>query len=454
VVQAIEDMGVMENTMIIYITGDNGSSANGGPLGRFNSYYSYNQLPETIADQLKHFNEFGGPNSAMTPPIGWVIADNTPFAYAQGNTSYGGTTNGVVIYWPKMIKAKGEVRPQYHHLIDIAPTVLEAAGLPQPKVVNSTPQKPMEGVSMSYSFSDAQAKSPHTVQYAEFQGNRGIYKDGWYATSLHKVAWEAQPRSTFDKDKWELFNTAEDFSCANDLAAKNPDKLKEMQATFLTEAVKYNVLPLDDRVYERFNPNIAGRPDVMGGRTSLTVYEGMTGMKENAFINTKNSSYSITADVEMPRSGASGVIVAQGGIHAGWSFYVKDGKPKFAYNYLGNVTTIASAERLPAGRVTVGYNFAYDGGKPGSGGTGTILINGKKVATGRIERTIPFLFGAETADVGMDIYTPVTPDYKQGDNKFTGKIDKVTVGLKKTSAAEAAKKEVEEKVGEDYLDQD
>jgi arylsulfatase A-like enzyme len=455
VVQAIEDMGAMDDTLIIYITGDNGSSANGGPLGRFNSYYSYNQLPETIADQLKHFDEFGGPNSAMTPPIGWAIADNTPFAYAQANTSYGGTTNGVVIYWPKMIKAKGEVRPQYHHLIDIAPTVLEAAGLPQPKVVNTTPQKPMEGVSMAYSFSDAQAKSRHAVQYAEFQGNRGIYKDGWYATSLHKVAWEALPRSTFDKDKWELYNTAEDFSCANDLAAKNPDKLKEMQTAFLTEAVKYNVLPLDDRVYERFNPAVAGRPDVMGGRTSLTVYEGMTGMKENAFINTKNSSYSIMADVELSQSAASGVILAQGGTHAGWSLYMKDGKPKFAYNYLGNVTTIGSAERLPAGRVTVGYDFAYDGGKPGSGGTGTILINGKKVAIGRIERTIPFLFGAETADVGMDLYTPVTSDYAKGDNKFTGKIDKVTIDLKKTNAlSDAAKKEAEEKEGEDYLDQD
>src|SRR5258708_10054441 len=295
VVQAIEDMGAMDNTIIIYITGDNGSSANGGPIGRFNSYYSYNQLPETVADQLKHFDESGGPHSAMTPPLGWAIADNTPFAYAQANTSYGGTTNGVVIHYPKRIKAMGEIRPQYHHLIDVAPTVLEMVGLPQPKVVNGTPQSPMKVVSIAYSFSDAQVNSPHTVQYFEFQGNRGIYKDGWYATSLHKVAWEAQPRTTFDQDKWELFNTTQDFSCANDLGAKNPDKLKEMQQAFLTEAVKYNVLPLDDRVYERFNPTIAGRPDLMGGRTSLTVYEGMVGMKQNAFINPKNSSYTVTA---------------------------------------------------------------------------------------------------------------------------------------------------------------
>jgi arylsulfatase A-like enzyme len=455
VLHAIEDMGAMDNTLVIYITGDNGSSANGGPIGRFNTLYSYNQIPETIPDQLKHLDEFGGPHSNMTPPIGWAIADNAPFAYAQGNTSYGGTSNGVVIYWPNSIKAKGEVRPQYHHLIDVAPTVLEAAGLPQPKVVKGTAQSPMEGVSMVYSFSDAHAKSPHTVQYAEFMGNRGIYKDGWYATALHKVAWEAQARSPLDQDKWELFNTAEDFSCAIDLAAKNPDKLKEMQAAFLTEAVKYNVLPLDDRVYERFNPTIAGRPDLMAGRTSLTVYEGMIGMKENAFINTKNSSYSITAEVEVPQSAPSGVILAQGGTHTGWSFYVKEGKPKFAYNYLGNVMTISSAERLPPGRVTVGYDFAYDGGKPGSGGAGTISINGKKVGTGRIERTIPFLFGVETADVGMDIYTPVTPDYPKGNNKFTGKIDKVTIDLKKTNGvSDAAKKEAEEKKGEDAIDID
>jgi arylsulfatase len=448
VLQAIEDMGVMDNTLIIYITGDNGSSANGGPNGRFNSLYTYNQIPETLEDQLRHLDDFGGPHSDMTPPLGWAIADNTPFAWAQGITSYGGTTNGVVIHWPKVIKAKGEVRPQYHHLIDIAPTVLEAARLPEPKVVNGTPQKPIEGVSMVYSFTDAQAKSPHTVQYAEFMGNRGIYKDGWYATTLHKAPWDAQPRSSLDKDKWELYNTADDFSCANDVAARHSHKLKELQEAFLIEAARYNVLPLDDRIYERFNPAVAGRPDLLAGRMSLAVYEGMVGMKENAFINTKNHSYSVTADLDVPQSGASGVILAQGGVHAGWSFYIKDGMPKYAYNYLGAVTTIASQERLPAGRVTIRYEFAYDGGKPGSGGTGSLFINGKKVASGRIERTIPFLFGVETADVGMDLYTPVTPDYKKGDNKFTGKINKVTVELKKMNASdeEAAKKASSEAV--------
>jgi arylsulfatase A-like enzyme len=456
VVQAIEDLGVMDNTLIIYITGDNGSSGNGGRNGRFNTVTSYNGLPESIDDQFAHLAEFGGPHSDMTPPLGWAIADNTPFAYCQFSTAYGGTTNGVVIHYPKGIKAKGEIRPQYHHLIDIAPTVLEAAGLPQPKVVDGTIQSPMEGVSMVYGFNNARAKSPHTVQYAEFGGNRGIYKDGWYALTLHSVPWESQPRTTFDMDKWELYNTTDDFSGAIDLSAKYPDKLKELQNAFLTEAVKYNVLPLDDRRPQmRFNAAVAGRPDVMAGRTSLTLYEGMIGMKENAFINMKNTSYVITADVEAPASGASGVILAQGGLHSGWSFYVKDGKPQFAYNFLGNVTTISSAERLPAGHATVAYDFVYDGGNPGVGGTGTILINGKKVATGRIERTIPFIFGAETADVGMDLYTPVTSDYKKGDNKFTGKINKVTIDLKKTNAlTEAATKEAEEKEAEDALNVD
>ena len=229
--------------------------------------------------------------------------------------------------------------------------------------------------------------------------------------------------AAYEDDKWQLFNTAEDFACVHDLAAAEPAKLKEMQDAFMAEAVKYNVLPLDDRFHERLNATIAGRPDVMAGRTSLTLYPGMVGMKENAFIDVKNRSSSITADLDIPAGGASGVILAQGGAHAGWSLYVKDGLPKFAYNFLGAVTTIAADEPLPAGPVTLTYDFAYDGGKPGSGGTGTLSVNGSQVATGRIERTIPFIFGTETADVGMDLYTPVTPDYAKADNAFTGTIN-------------------------------
>lgn len=248
------------------------------------------------------------------------------------------------------------------------------------------------------------------------------------------MPWEAQPRSTYENDVWELFNTADDFSCAIDLATKYPEKLKEMQAAFLEEAVKYNVLPLDERAQARFNPIFAPRPDLLAGRTTLTLYPGMIGMKENAFINIKNTSHSITAQLVIPASGASGVILAQGGQSSGWSLYVKEGKPKFAYNYLGGVTTIEADEQLAAGPVTLVYDFAFDGGRPGAGGTGTLSINGKTVATGRMERTIPFIFSGETADVGMNLYTPVTQDYKKGDNKFTGTINKVTIVLKPGSA--------------------
>lgn len=427
VVQAVEDVGALDNTLIIYVTGDNGASPNGGRLGVFNTMSTFNQSPETLEFQLKTLDEVGGPHSAMTVPAGWSIGDNTPFAYSQLHTYPGGITNGAVVSWPKSIKAKGEIRNQYYSVIDVAPTILEAAGLPQPKTVNGVQQKPMEGVSMLSSFADAQAKSAHTVQYYEIYGNRGIYKDGWYAATLHKVSWEAEPRGTYAEDKWHLCNTAEDFSCAVDLSGKNPEKLKELQEAFMAEAAKYNVLPLDDRTYGRFNATIAGRPDFMGGRKSLTLYPGMIGMKENAFIDVKNRSSSITAELEIPKATVSGVILAQGGAHSGWSLYVKDGKPAFVYNFLGKVTTISANERLPAGPVTVTYDFAYEGDKPGGGGKGTISINGEPVATGKLERTIPFIYGTETADVGLDLYTAVTTAYAKDENEFTGTIKKITV---------------------------
>ncbi len=428
VVQAIEDIGALDNTLIIYITGDNGASPNGGRLGVFNTMSTFNQSPETLQYQLETLDEVGDSHSAMTPPAGWSFGDNTPFAYSQLHTQYGGITNGAIISWPKMIKGKGEIRNQYHSVIDIAPTVLEAAGLPQPKMVNGVAQKPIEGFSMLGEFNNPQAKSAHTTQYYEIYGNRGIYKDGWYAATLHKLSWEPQPRNSYANDKWELYNTMEDFSCSNDLSSKFPEKLKELQEAFMAEAVKYNVLPLDDRAQERFNATLAGRPDYMGGRTSLALYPGMIGMKENAFIDLKNHSSSIVAELEA--GATSGVIVAQGGSHSGWSLFLKDGKPTYAYNYLGHVTTITASETLPAGPVTITYDFAYDGGGFGKGGIGTISINGKKVGSARIEKTIPFIFGVETSDVGMDLYSTVTRDYIQGDNEFNGKIKKVLVTVK------------------------
>ena len=270
--------------------------------------------------------------------------------------------------------------------------MLEAAGLPEPKIVNGTPQTPIEGVSMVYTFDDAKAESRHKVQYFEMFGNRAIYADGWFAGTIHKAPWEAKPRAALLDDKWELYDTRNDFSLANDLAAQNPAKLKELQDLFMKEAVKYHVLPIDDRSIERLNAKLAGRPDLMGDRTSLTLYAGMTGMSENVFINVKNRSLTITADVEIPAGGANGVILAQGGRFGGWSLYMKGGKPIYTYNFLGlQRFTVAAAQAVPAGKATIRFEFAYDGGGLGKGGLGTIYVNDKKVAEGRIERTQPMV---------------------------------------------------------------
>jgi hypothetical protein len=337
------------------------------------------------------------------------------------------------------------VRSQWHHVIDVAPTILEAAGLPEPKSVNGTPQTPIEGVSMVYSFDDAKAKDRHKTQYFEIFGNRGIYHDGWLANTVHRAAWETTPRRPLLEDKWELYNVDKDFSSANDLAAKNPEKLKELQELFMKEAVKNQVLPIDDRMLERLNAGLVGRPDLMAGRTSLTVYEGMVGMTENVFINIKNRSHNITAEVQIPEGGGNGVLIAQGGRFGGWSLYLKEGKPTYAYNFLGLKTYKVAADKpLPAGKATIRFEFAYDGGL-GKGGTGTILVNGKKVAEGKIEKTHPFIFsGDEGADVGMDGETAVSDDYKEGDNKFTGKIQKVVIEVGPVKMGADDQKKLEE----------
>jgi arylsulfatase len=431
---AIEQIGEGDNTLFVYIFGDNGSSAEGGLNGTFNEMIVLNGLPDSVEDQLKHLDDMGGPMAYGHMHAGWAHATNAPFQWTKQVAShYGGTRNPMVVHWPKGIKAKGAVRSQWHHVTDIAPTVMEAAGLPFPTSVNGAKQKPFEGVSMIYSFDDAKATDRHTTQYFEMFGNRAIYHEGWVAATKHRTPWNSEPDGPLDQDKWELYHVAKDFSQANDLATSKPDKLKEMQELFMKEAIKYNVLPLDDRSYERFNAAIAGRPDLMGNRKSLTLYEGMTGMMENAFINVKNRSHTITAEVEIPKGGGEGVIVCQGGRFAGWSLYMKDGKVSFVHNWVGKQRyTITAPQPLSAGKATIRYEFAYEGGKkPGMGGKGTISVDGKRVAEGRIEKTTPFVFSAdETADVGVDEATPVTEAYKERDNEFTGKIDKVTIELK------------------------
>jgi len=444
-VKAIEEMGQLDNTLIFYIVGDNGASAEGGMNGLFNEMTYFNGVAETVQDVLKHYDELGGPNTYGHYAAGWAVAGDTPFTWTkQVASNYGGTRNGMIVHWPKSVKAKGELRSQWHHVIDIAPTILEAAGLPEPKVVNGIPQTPIEGVSMLYSFNDAQAKGRHQTQYFEIFGNRAIYHDGWLAGTVHRAPWETKPRATLENDIWELYDTGTDFSLSNDLAAKNPGKLREMQDLFMKEAEKYYVLPIDDRTLERLNAALVGRPDLMAGRTSLTVYEGMTGMSENVFVNVKNRSHTITAEVQIPKGGAKGVILAQAGRFGGWSLYLKNGKPTYTYNFLGlKRYTIAGTQPVPAGKAAIRFEFAYDGGGIGKGGTGTIFVNGKRIGQGRIEQTQGYGFSAdEGADVGEDGETPVVENYGvPAPYKFTGKINKVTIDLEEMKKAEKAEED-------------
>jgi arylsulfatase len=430
-IDAIADMGALDNTLVIYIAGDNGASAEGGMVGMFNESTYFNGVPETVADQLQHLDEWGGPHTFPHMAAGWAVATDTPFEWTkQIASSFGGTRNGMVIRWPKRIKAHGELRSQFCHVTDIAPTVMEAAGLPFPKTVDGAAQQPFEGVSLVYTFDNARAATRHTTQYFEIAGNRAIYHDGWLAGTVHKAPWEAAPRHPLDQDVWELYDTRADFSLAHDLAAANPTKLKEMQSLFLSEATRYHVLPIDDRTLERFDPVRAGRPDLMGKRTSLALYEGMTGIGENAFINVKNRSSTITAEVEIPAGGANGVLVCQGGRFGGWSAYVAGGKPAFTYNFVGlKQTTIAATKPLPAGKSTIKFDFKYDGGGPGAGGVETIFVNGTRVAEGRIERTQANVFSTDDlADVGVDEGTPVAESYgDHAQNRFTGRIGRITI---------------------------
>jgi len=432
-IDSLKEAGVYDNTMIVYIAGDNGMSAEGGLEGTLNEMAIFNGVHDTTANLLAHLDDIGGPNSFPHIPVGWALAGDTPFQWTKQVAShYGGTRNGMVISWPSHINDAGGIRPQWHHVVDVTPTILETAGLPQPKLVNGVRQKPIEGVSMVYTFANAKAPSRHRTQYFEMFGNRGIYHDGWTAVTRHSTPWDvtAQPPK-FSEDKWELYNTNDDFSQAQDIAAKYPDKLKELQTLFLAEAEKYNVLPLDDRRIERFVPTLAGRPSLMWGRTSVTLYPGMVAMMENATLDIKNRSHTIIADIEVPEGGGDGVIVAQGGRFGGWTLYMKGGKLKYCYNWLGRDRyTIESKDPLPAGKATVKFEFKYDGGGLGKGGTGTLYVNDQKVGEGRIDKTQPFIFSADdTEDVGEDLATPVTEDYKEGDNRFTGTVDKVTIAV-------------------------
>jgi len=434
-VAAIEEIGEMDNTLFIYIAGDNGTSAEGGFVGMFNEMTYFNGVVEKVEDLLPKLDEWGGPYTFPHMAAGWAVAFDSPFMWTkQVASDFGGTRNGMVVHWPKGVKQRGEIRSQFGHVIDIAPTVLEAARLPEPKIVNGTPQTPIEGTSLLYTFNEANAEDRHTTQYFEIFGNRAIYHDGWLARTIHRAPWQTTNLPPLATDKWDLFNVREDFSLADNVADQHPDKLKELQSLFAREAEKYHVFPIDDRVIERTNPAIAGRPDLMKGRKSLTLYDGMNGMLENTFLNVKNQSKTITAEIEIPSGGANGVLLTQGGRFGGWSLYMKDSKPAYTYNFLGlSRNTVMAKAPISPGKAIVVLDFKYDGGGPGKGGIATLSVNGKQVAEGRIDRTQPNVYSAdETADVGLDNQTPVAEGIGIGrdETRFTGTIKRIVVEVK------------------------
>lgn len=443
ILDALRDMGQLDNTLVIFEVGDNGASMEGTLNGCFNEMTSLNGQKEDTSYLLKHLDEIGGPKSYNHYPVGWAWAMNTPFQWGKQVAShFGGTRNPLVISWPKRIKDKGGVRTQFHHVIDIVPTILEAARVAEPSVVNGVPQKPIEGVSMVYSFDDKQATETRGTQYFEMLGNRALYHDGWIAACRHgRLPWYSEGSWDFDKDKWELYNLTDDFSEANDLAAKYPEKLRELQDMFWAEAARNNVLPLDDRFIERADPNL--RPSLIEGRTDLTYFSGARRIPESSSPNVKNKSHVITAEVEVPEGGADGVLVAAGGNVAGYTLYIKDGKSVYEYNWFGMERyPIVGSKKLAPGKNTIRVDFKYDGGGVGKGGDVTLFVNDEKVGQGRVEKTVLGRFSAdETFDTGEDTGTPVSSSY-ESPFKFSGKLNKVAVNIAPTELGTAEQKEI------------
>jgi arylsulfatase len=429
-VDAIEDLGVLDNTLIYYILGDNGASAEGTPNGCFNEMCTLNGLAgiETTEFLLSKIDDFGTPDAYNHYAVGWAHALCAPYQWTKQIASHwGGTRNGTIVHWPEGIADKGKTRNQFHHVIDVAPTILEAAGLPAPQIVNSIQQAPLEGVSMLATLRDGNAPETHTVQYFEMFGNRGIYHKGWTAVTKHRTPWLADQPSLED-DVWELYGP-DDWTQAHNLAAENPAKLAELQRLWLIEATKYNVIPLDDRSFERFDPDIAGRPQLIRGTTQL-LFSGMR-LSENCVLPMKNKSHSITANVTVPESGAAGVIVTQGGGVGGWSLYAHEGRLKYCYNFFGIEYYLVSAdEPIPAGKHQLRMEFTYEGGGLAKGGDVTLYYDGKPVGKGRVDRTEPMAFSADEAcDVGSDTGSPTSPDYGPTGNKFSGTIDWVKIAI-------------------------
>lgn len=425
-VDALERMEILDDTLIYYIVGDNGASAEGTLNGTLNELLIFNNImgvetPEMLKENL---DKFGGPDSFGHYSFGWAHAMCTPYQWTKQVASHwGGTRNAMVVHWPNGIKAKGEIRNQFHHVIDVAPTVLEAAGLPEPQFVDGVAQTPMHGTSMFYSFDDAEAEDLHTTQYFEIFCNRGIYHNGWIACAKHAVPWDVAPKNKLWEDEWELYDVTSDWTEAKNLASEQPDKLKQMQELFLLEADKFLVTPPDDRKAERFNAEFAGRPELITGNQQIFGPQ-MKRLSENSVLTIKNKSHSVTALIVVGDETPSGTIISQGGKFGGWALYAKEGKLKYCYNYMALAEhQIESDKVLPKGEYQVRMEFDYDGGGVGKGGTASLYIDGKKCGEGRIDATASSTFSLdETLDVGVETGTAVASDVDPAKSKFSAKI--------------------------------
>jgi arylsulfatase len=431
-VDVIEEMGLLGDTLVYYIIGDNGASAEGTVNGCFNELITLNGAAglETAEFMLSRLADFGTPAAYNHYAVGWAHAMDTPYQWTKQVASHwGGTRTGTIVHWPNGFAARGEIRTQFHHVIDVAPTILEAAHLPEPTFVHGVQQKPIEGVSMLYSFDAAGAGERRETQYFEMFVNRGIYHKGWTAATRHSTPWLMEPLPPFDEDVWELYEPG-DWTQARDVAAERPEKLRELQRLFLIEAVKYNVLPLDDRRVERFSAELAGRPTLVHGKRQV-LYSGMGRLTENCVVGTKNRSHAVTAQILVPEGGVEGVILSQGGAFGGFALYVTGGALAYCYNTFGLMRYKVRADRaMPAGEHQVRMEFAYDGGGLAKGATVTLYVDGSKVGEGRVEHTVPMMFSAdETTDVGTDSATPVSDDYAAADNAFSGQIAWVEIAV-------------------------
>ena len=434
VIQAVEDMGKLDNTLIIYISGDNGTSPEGSTVGTPFDMAAIQGINIPVKEQLKYYDVWGSDVTDPHMSVAWSWAFDTPFKWTKQVAShFGGTRQGMAIAWPNRIKDAGGIRTQFHHVIDIVPTILEAAGIPAPVMVNGIAQKPIEGVSLAYTFDKANAHAPstRTTQYFEMLANRAIYHNGWIANTTPPLApWLlglGKMPDVVNGYRWELYNLEEDFSQNNDLAAKMPDKLRDMKELFLVEAAKYNVFPLDNDFLQRVT---TPRPSATAGQTVFTYSGELSGLPEGDAPNTLNKSYSITAEVEIPAGGAEGMLNTLGGRFGGYGLYLLKGKPVFAYNLLAvEHFRWEGPEALMPGKHTILFDFKYDGAGFGKGGTGVLSVDGKEVASKTIPRTIPFIATAdESFDVGVDTRFSVTDDYEVP-FRFTGKLVKLTIRL-------------------------